>query len=318
MEIPGIEEVGKLLHEGDDFAIMSHVNTDGDSVAACLGLRGVLAALGKSGTVVLQDKPPDNFDFLHGIGDIVLASEAPAQAARFGAVLDCPDLERAGTATDHLAAEVRLANIDHHKGNTRFGTANLVEDGVSSACELVYHLVRHMGLDIDPHLAEQLYTGILYDTGGFRYSLTTATTFDVAADLVRHGARLDVIADHVYNSSSLAQIKMMGKAIDSLELADAGRIAVLHLGEEEMRTANAEEAVNYGLMIKNVEVTLLLKEERQGHFRVSLRSRAHVDVNQVAAAFGGGGHSRASGCRMEGPRQQVVQSLIQEVQQQLS
>ena len=317
MQIPGLEEVGALLREGDDFLITSHINTDGDSVAASLGLRGILAALDKRATVLFQDRPPDNFDFLNGIDEILIADETPARAAAFAAVLDCPDLDRTGTARDHLAADARVVNIDHHKGNSRFGAANAVAEGVSSSSELLYHLARHLGIDVDPHLAEQLYTGILYDTGGFRYSLTTATTFEVAADLVRHGARLDVVADRVYNSSSLEQVKMMGKAIDSLELAEQGRIAVLHLSEQEMKTANADEAVNYGLMIRKVEVTLLLKEDRRQLYRVSLRSRADIDVSEVAAAFGGGGHTRASGCRMDGPREQVVESLIREVKRQL-
>ena len=261
MKIPGIEEVAALLREGDDFLITSHVNTDGDSIASCLALLALLKAQGKRGTVVLQDPPPANFDFLQGVDEIVIADETPARSARFAAVLDCPDLERSGTAREHLADGARVVNVDHHKGNTNFGTANLVTDEVSSTSELLYHLIGHAGLDVDRDLAELLYTGILYDTGGFRYSLTTATTLDVAADLVRHGARLDVIADRVFNSSSLEQVKMMGKAVESLELVEDGRIAVMRLGEREMSTANADEAVNYGLMIRGVEVTLLLKED---------------------------------------------------------
>ncbi len=317
MKIPGIEEVAALLREGDDFLITSHVNTDGDSIASCLALLALLKAQGKRGTVVLQDPPPANFDFLQGVDEIVIAGETPARSARFAAVLDCPDLERSGTAREHLADGARVVNVDHHKGNTNFGTANLVTDEVSSTSELLYHLIGHAGLDVDRDLAELLYTGILYDTGGFRYSLTTATTLDVAADLVRHGARLDVIADRVFNSSSLEQVKMMGKAVESLELVEDGRIAVMRLGEREMSTANADEAVNYGLMIRGVEVTLLLKEDTHERYRVSLRSRARVDVDKVAAAFGGGGHSRASGCRMEGVREQVTQALVREVVKQL-
>ena len=310
INIPGIEDVAALLREGDDFLITSRV-------ASCLALLAMLKALGKRGTVVLQDPPPANFDFLQGVGEIVMAADRAEHSARFAAVLDCPDLERTGTAKDHLAGDARVVNIDHHQGNTDFGTANLVTDEVSSTSELLYHLSQHAGLNIDEHLAESLYTGILYDTGGFRYSLTTATTLDVAADLVRHGARLDVVADRVFNSSSLEQVKVMGKAVESLKLVENDRIAVLHLGEREMSTANADAAVNYGLMIRGVEVTLLLKEESHEHYRVSLRSRARVDVNQVAAAFGGGGHSRASGCRMEGVREQVVQALVREVVTQL-
>tara|TARA_Y100001960_G_C14698013_1_gene840054 strand:- start:101 stop:1054 length:954 start_codon:yes stop_codon:yes gene_type:complete len=316
MNIPGLEKVSALLREGDEFLITSHINTDGDSVASCLALQIMLRKLGRRGTVVLQDPAPENLDFLQGFDGVFTAAES-RPPAHFAAVLDCPSLERTGTASDHIADGGRVVNIDHHLGNTLFGAANLVTDGVSSTSELLYHLIQHLEIELDEQLAELLYTGILYDTGGFRYSLTTATTLDVAADLVRHGAPLDVIADRVFNSSSLAQVKMMGKAVESLKLVEDGRIAVLHLGEREMGTANTDKAVNYGLMIRGVEVTLLLKEDSHEHYRVSLRSRARVDVNKVAAAFGGGGHNRASGCRMDGARAQVEQALIREVATQL-
>ena len=316
MNIPGLEKVSALLREGDEFLITSHINTDGDSVASCLALQIMLRKLGRRGTVVLQDPAPENLDFLQGFDGVFTAAES-RPPAHFAAVLDCPSLERTGTASDHIADGGRVVNIDHHLGNTLFGAANLVTDGGSSTSELLYHLIQHLEIELDEQLAELLYTGILYDTGGFRYSLTTATTLDVAADLVRHGAPLDVIADRVFNSSSLAQVKMMGKAVESLKLVEDGRIAVLHLGEREMGTANTDKAVNYGLMILGVEVTLLLKEDSHEHYRVSLRSRARVDVNKVAAAFGGGGHNRASGCRMDGARAQVEQALIREVATQL-
>ena len=167
-----------------------------------------------------------------------------------------------------------------------------------------------MGAEVDAWLAEQLYTGILFDTGSFRYSLTTARSHEVSAELIRCGARLDFIADRVYNNRSFREIKLLGKAVESLSLRGEGRIALLHLSHEDMRMGNPEEVVNYGLMIEGVEVAALLKEEKPGQFRISLRSRSGVDVSAVASHFGGGGHARAAGCRSQGNLASVTAALI--------
>ena len=128
------------------------------------------------------------------------------------------------------------------------------------------------------------------------------------------GARLDVVADRIYNSSSLGAVKLVGRAIESLELACDGRGALLHLDHKDMERGDPGEAVGYGLKIRGVEVTLLLKEEEPAHYRVSLRSRSEVDVSIVAAAFGGGGHARASGCRLDGRADDVRKALLAEVE----
>jgi len=303
-----------FLDAGDDFLITSHVNSDGDGIGACLALVHLLGQRDKRARVVLNDMPDDPLDFLGRWEEIHEAVESPGETAPYAIVADCPNLDRIGRVQAYFGDDTRILNIDHHMDNAAFGEVNLVSAEVSSTCELLYHLFGAMQAEFDRELAEDLYTGIIYDTGCFRYSLTKATSLEVGAALVRCGARLDYLADQLYNRCAFGAVKVSGLAIDSLELYGDGKIAVMHLDHEQMQVGDAEEAVNYGLMVKGVEASVILKEERPGYYRLSLRSRDAVDVREVAASFGGGGHARAAGCRIEGDRDAVQKAVLDKLE----
>ena len=318
VDLPDLQAAREFLERGDDFILTSHINSDGDGIAGCMALKNLLRIMGKKAAIVLQDVPV-HYEYLEGWKDLQQATDAPRARAPFAVVLDSPSLDRIGDVQHYLDENTRILSIDHHPGNEMFGTVNLVSSDVSSSCELVYHLTVETGLQIDASMAELLYLGILFDTGGFRYTLTTPTTFEVAAELVRCGARLDIVADRLFSNKSYASVKLLGRAIDSLELHGEGRVAVLHLSHEDMSSGDPEEVevVNYGLLVSGVEVALLLKEQEPEFFRVSLRARDRVNVSQIAAAFGGGGHAKASGCRMRGSVEKIKQELLEEVRKHL-
>ncbi len=310
-----LDAAANFLRAQSEVLITSHVNSDGDGIAGGLAMVGLLRQFGVRGRVLLQDVPSDGYAYLEGWNDIDAVTETTMGQRGSAIVLDCPNYARIGNVSALLAADATVLNVDHHHDNERFGTINLVSDGVCSTCEMIYHLALYMGLEIDPAIAEQLYTGILFDTGGFRYSLTTPTSLEVGADLVRRGARLDLIADRLYNNSTFAEVKLIGRAIDSMLLHHEGRVATLSLTHEQMQQGDPEAAVNYGLRIKGVEVTALFKEESVGHYRISMRSRADVDVSAVAGMFGGGGHSRAAGCRQDGSLEEVRNRIVAAIEQ---
>jgi phosphoesterase RecJ-like protein len=305
-----LDAAAAFLRAGDGFFVTSHINSDGDGIAGGLAAQAMLRQLGKAADIVLQDVPDDGYAFLEGWQGILEAVDPPQSQYGRILVLDCPTLDRIGRAEAYLAADAAVLNVDHHHDNLRFGAANLVSDAVCSTCEMLYHLAVHMELDIDQAIAEHLYTGILFDTGGFRYSLTTPTSMEVGADLVRRGARLDRVADRLYNNANLTSVKLIGRAIDSLQLHCDEKVATLRLTSEDMRLGDPEAAVNYGLMVRGVEVAVLFKEEQAGAYRVSLRSREAVDVSAVAHVFGGGGHARAAGCRLQGDIDDVHSRLL--------
>jgi phosphoesterase RecJ-like protein len=268
--------------------------------------------------VILPDPPNAQYDFLEDWQGIETASSPPAAKTERLIVLDCPSLERIGKIEEYIEEGTQVLVIDHHQDSLPFGHANLITTQSSSSSELVYHLGVALGFQFTPTVAEQIYTGILFDTGGFRYSLTTPTTLEVGAQLVRAGARLDLVADRLFNNQSLPVLKLLGRALESLQLYCGERVAVVHLSHADLDGGmDHVDVVNYGLMVQSVEVSVALKEETPCRYRVSLRSRERVDVRQIAAAFAGGGHTRASGCRLEGDVNQVRRQLLAEIEKHL-
>ena len=301
-----------FIEEADDFLLTTHVNSDADGLGACMAWGHLLRGLGKRADIGLPEPPAGQCSFLAGWDGVHHFADLDLARYRCAIVADCPSLDRIGSVRPCLSSDIRLLNIDHHRGNECFGAVNIVEE-VSSTCELLYHLATSLGYEIDAVAADQLYAGILFDTGGFRFSLTTATTFEVAANLVRRGARLDAIAEGVFGNKSLGSVKQRGQAIESLVLRLGGRVAVLHLDLAAMSAGEPDEVVNYGMMIQGVEVAVLLKERAPGCYRVSLRSRDKVDVSQIAGTFGGGGHTRAAGLELTGAPQDIVENILAEI-----
>ena len=306
-----------FIEAADDFLLTTHVNSDADGIGACMAWAHLLRGLGKRADIGLPEPPAGQCSFLAGWDGVRHFADLDLSRYRCAIVADCPSLDRIGPLRPSLSSDIRLLNIDHHQDNECFGAVNIVEE-VSSTCELLYHLASGLGYEVDAVAAAQLYAGILFDTGGFRFSLTTATTFEVAADLVRRGARLDTIAEGVFGNKSLGSIKQRGQAIESLVLHLEGRAAVLHLDCAAMSAGEPDEVVNYGLMIRGVEVAVLLKERAPGCYRVSLRSRDNIDVSQVARTFGGGGHARAAGLELTGVPQDIVEDILTEISRYLN
>ncbi len=306
-----------FIEAADDFLLTTHVNSDADGLGACMAWAHLLRSLGKRADIGLPEPPADQCSFLAGWDGVRHFADLDLSRYRCAIVSDCSSLDRIGPVGPDLRPDIHLLNIDHHQDNKCFGAVNIVEE-VSSTCELLYHLAIGLGYEIDAVAADQLYAGILFDTGGFRFSLTTATTFEVAADLVRRGARLDAIAQDVFGNKSFGSVKQRGQAIESLVLRLGGRVAVLHLDREAMSAGEPDEVVNYGLMIRGVEVAVLLKQRAPGCYRISLRSRDKVDVSQVAETFGGGGHARAAGLELTGASEDIVENILAEIDRYLN
>ena len=307
-----LQAVRAFIEQGDDFLLTTHVNSDADGLGACMALARLLQGLGKRADIGLPDPPAEQCYFLAGWPDVHHYADLDLSGYSSAIIVDCPSLDRIGPVRENLPTGLRILNIDHHHGNDSFGEINLTEE-ISSTGELVYHLVAGLGYEIDASMATQLYTGIIFDTGSFRFSLTKPSTFAVAGALVQLGVRLDDIANHVFGNKSFGSVKQLGLAIDSMQLHLADRVAVLHLNREDMQAGDPDEVVNYGLMVKGVEVAVLLKEQEPQRYRVSLRSRDTVDVSEVAELFGGGGHSRASGLRLEGEASEITEKILAEI-----
>lgn len=297
------------------FLITTHIHADGDGIGAMLALSHWLDKIGRRYHIVIDDETPDvKYRFLPGFDRIASCAAGAAPAAR-AVILDTPTMssKRIGNAANLLTENTQTLVIDHHAGETEEGTVRFVDPGASATCELVYHLIKASRKKLTRDMATCLYTGIAFDTKLFKHSHPDRALF-VCADLAIKGADPQQIAEDLFSHQTYETVKTLGLALSSMALHAEGRISTLHVDHNTYQMGgDLDVVVDQAMSIDGVEVALFFKEEKPGQQRVSLRSRGQVDVNEVARAFGGGGHQRASGCTMEGPLHDARHRLISEV-----
>lgn len=271
---------------------------------------------------MINESPiPKKFGFLPGVGDILQPDQVNDSFDQVIA-LDCADRARMGVAQNLIKKDAFLVNIDHHATNDGFGSINIVEPDRAATAEILFDWIQQSKIPWDQVLATYIYTGILTDTGGFRYSNTTSSLLVKAAQLLDVGIKAHEIADAALESVSMEQLKLLHTALEKLKRTENGLIAWISLSQEELKRFNATEEdvsglVNYTRNIMGVDVGILFKETEAGEVRVSFRSRSRIDVAKVAKHFGGGGHARAAGCTFHGTLKEAQEKIISFIQTEL-
>jgi len=314
-----LEEAAKFIEQHDDFLVVSHIQPDGDAASSTYATGWILSQLGKSFTMINEGVMPSKFCFLSGSDQIVNYSQkTPDRDYRAIISIDCADFSRMGKISTLFDEQVQLLNIDHHPTNDRFGTCHLIKDDAAATVQILYELAMYMKLTPDLAFADCIYTGLLTDTGGFRYSSTTPEVMQIGATLLKLGVQGSDIAEQVLERLTYAQTVLLQKALSTLAFAHDRKLAwiAVSLSDLESTGATSEDLdglVNYPRNIEGVEVGMLFKEKTPGVIKVSLRSAGKVDVAQIAQSLGGGGHVRASGCTVHGTLEEAVASMVQEV-----
>ncbi len=309
-------EIVNKIKEGNKIAIMSHIMPDGDNVGSSLALYNALKKSGKAVRFILDDDIPKVYRFLADSDKV----EKPGEHQSFDVViaLDCGDAERLGRAGLYLENNF-VINIDHHISNTGYGDLNLVDAKASATGEIIYELIKLLGVEMDKDMSECLYTAIVTDTGQFQYSNTTAFTHQIAGELIENGVNVSLMFEKIYQNSSKEKIMLMKTILGSLEFYHKDSISCLSLTLQQLQKSGAKEEDSEGMInlardIEGVEVAIFLKELEPGKIKVGLRSKKAVDVAAVALQFGGGGHVRASGCTVYGTmaeaREKVLAAVI--------
>jgi phosphoesterase RecJ-like protein len=208
-----------------------------------------------------------------------------------------------------------VVNIDHHPDNRRYGTVDWIDVDAAATGEMVYRLLTALGAPLTPSIATNLFTAVHTDTGSFRYSNVTAETFRIAAALTAAGARPDVVSSALYERRAPDALRLLGESLARVRVSEDGRVAWLALpaGAVPERFIESEELVNYPRSIGSVKIACLLRELGGGRVKVSLRAKGEVDVNKIAATFGGGGHANAAGCTISGPLDAVTRRVLDAV-----
>ena len=290
----GLAQVVEVLRRGRRFAVCSHARPDGDAVGAMLACGLMLEQMGKRAELVAADPVPQIYRGLPGAGAI---RRLERLEGRF------------------------LVNIDHHASGRRFADVNWIDTEACAVAEMVYRLARAAGAPVTQEMARCLYVGVLTDTGSFCYEGTDWHAFEVARELVKHGADPAAIAREVYFSNPMSKMMLLGAALGNLRRD--GKLAWLWVTHADMqRTGAAEEdcegIVNYAIAISGVEAAVLVRELPDGRVRLSLRSKGRLDVAQVAASFGGGGHIHAGGCTLEGPLEEARTRILERMRREVA
>lgn len=296
-----VEAIGRY----NRFLVATHARPDGDAVGSVLGLTSILRKLGKTADAYCQDPVPPAQAFLAGTTDIRRRLDDPA-VYDAAVLVDCGDLRRVG---DSLADSIQriplLINIDHHVNHAPFGHLYWVNSAASSTCEMLYDLCRYLRVPLDADLAAQLYTGLLMDTGGFRFANTNQRVLEIAAELVAAGADPAYIAEQAYESVTPQAIQLLAQVLGTVRLFADNRLATAELtqtmfNETGTGPVDSEGFINHLRSVKSVLLAMLFREDKNGTIHVSLRSKDPVDVAAFAQEHGGGGHRHAAAFRHNG------------------
>lgn len=281
--------------------VATHVNPDGDAIGSTLGTSLALRAIGKL-TYPTWGAPdlavPFSYRFLPGSETFVREDELPGDGLFLA--LDCGAMDRLGTLEDRAKTSDCLINIDHHSGNSNFGHLNIVVPTASSTAELITLLLRDADIGIDRDVATCLYTGVVTDTGRFQYANSSPEVLRLAADLLAHGVPAVQIAQEVFESSPFGYLKLVGRVLERAVLHEDLRfvyswLTIEDLDETGVAIDETEKLIDQVRATRSADVAAIFKEQPDGTYRASLRSKGPQSVGAIARAHGGGGHELAAG-----------------------
>ena len=306
-----MDQIVNQIKKAQHILLASHSDPDGDAVSSLLALGLALNKLGKTTTLYNASPIPAVYRFLPSVERIVSQIKNP-KAYDIVLILDCGDLSRIGQASAMINQIPVIINIDHHISNTGFGCMQLIDAQACSTAEIIYRLITALEAPIDNAMATSIYTGILTDTGSFRFSNTNQAAFAISQKMTALGVEPYSVAKHVFGTYSLGRIKLLNLALDSLEISPNGKLSIMTITSSmfEYTKTQAEDVdgmINYARRIEDVKVAALIQEQKNGRpgsdsrrrFHVSLRSDGSVDVAAIAGGFGGGGHPSAAGFQAE-------------------
>jgi phosphoesterase RecJ-like protein len=311
--------IARLMHARRSFLICGHIRPDADCIGSQLALARVLSAMGKQAVVWLADPVPEQCRFLPGSAGIRLPDDREAPPGELAVALDTPNPDRLGRIAGRVLAMPAVVNIDHHPSNIRWGDPHWVDPGMAATAEFIYLLAGELGVSIDRDIAVCLYAGIVTDTGRFSYDNTTPFTHRVAAELVERGADPHETYERLYASHPPRRMRLLARVLEGLRVDPNGAFARLWIrrcmyAESGAGPEDADGFINFARDLDGVRVAALFEEMAGGGVRVSLRSRdAAVDVNELAARYGGGGHPGAAGANVAGEPEEIERRVCGDV-----
>lgn len=302
------QKIHEALKKAENILLVAHVRPDGDSLGALLAFYKFLIGQNKKAVMLVNDTLPTDFNFLPHFNNIETDFNNLGRE-KFDLIifLDCGDFMRSGLKNqEDKIKNIFTINIDHHFSNDNFGHINLVMSDISSTSEILYHFFNALNFQIEPVQATCLLTGILTDTNFFMHDNTGPLTIKSASELIKSGAKINSVLEHIYTAASFKNLKLYGRALARLQIDTETELAATAIFLDDLEEIRAvaddlEGLDNYLNLLSDVRGTLVLKEHDLGFVKGSLRTtRNDVDVAEIARNFGGGGHKKAAGFKIQG------------------
>jgi phosphoesterase RecJ-like protein len=312
-----IGRAAQVLGEAPSVALACHLNPDPDALGSMLGLAGYLAARGKDVVCSWGDQPlmrPRWLPSLGGDGWIVEAKDFPSDPPLMVA-LDTASADRLGKLSANAERAGETIVVDHHRTNPGFGSILVLDPLASSTAELVFRILERMGGEIPDGAAACLYAGIVTDTGRFQYEATTPETLRVAAELRKHRFDHARLGQVLFEDGSLGSIRVSGVAVERAVLVPEANLLWTYVLQSDLERAGiamgeTDDLIDLVRTAREADVTCVIKQQRDGLFKVSLRSKGATDVGSVAQGFGGGGHRLAAGYTSHVGLEDTVEALV--------
>ncbi len=319
--IDSAKDILDFISQNNNFLLSAHINADGDAVASVLAMSMILEYLGKNYFIVFHDQEIDSrFSYLQNFDKIIHYKNNLNLLIGPAIICDVPGLKRLGDVEKLLPDKSKIVKIDHHPVEDDFAQISMVDVNASSTTQLVYEIIEQANMPIDIEVAKSIYTGIVYDTGRFSFSNTTARDMYICAEMIEVGVSPSDITERIFFSSSFKALQTIGTGLAHMESYLDGAVVVIYLDHEAMKSnhqGEVEELANFSVAIRGGKVGLFIREAKPGFHKVSLRSKCDVDVNEIAKKFGGGGHIRAAGCRFEAPKHEILEKMLAEIEKRL-
>ncbi|MCX7845877.1 MAG: bifunctional oligoribonuclease/PAP phosphatase NrnA [Dictyoglomaceae bacterium] len=310
------KNIWEIIKKENNFLLITHKNPDGDAVGSILGLYYFLKEKEKEVYLYLPNGIPYVYQFLI-VDDLKIFNTYQDINFNIAIFLDCGDIERIGDNNNFFKNIPLIINIDHHPTNTFFGNLNLVNPKASSTTEILANLLFRYKENLTKRVSQCLLTGLITDTGSFRYSNTNSNSFRTAIKLVEKGADISYISQQVYEKKSLPSLYLLGKALFRLKLIND--VAFSYITKEDMEETNSKIEDTEGIidtlrMLKDAKVVIFLYPLSSFKTKISLRSKSsYIDVGLFAKNFGGGGHKEAAGFEKDGEPQNLILKVIEDL-----
>ncbi len=309
-----LDNILEEIDKANSIVILTHENPDGDAIGTGLALYNALKQYGKNPDIIIPEYPR-TFEFLPGAEEI--KKESNIEKYDLAISVDCATIKMLNGFSNYFENATVKVSIDHHSTNTMFGDLNYVSPDAPACAQILLVVLEYFKIEITKEIGTCILTGIITDTGGFKYSSVTAETFEFVAWLLNRGVNVSKIYRKVLQIKTRANFELSRIAADRLEFYEDGKVAFTYITEEDMEKVNAENGDHEGIVemgrdIEGVEVSIFLRQTDKG-CKVSMRSNEYVNVSDVCILLGGGGHIHAAGATMQCTIEQAKEKILRQV-----